>query len=82
MNAKEEDLFDVSGIFDYEFKDMPHPFKTTKCSVCGEFLLEHYAHILDGKPVCEYCYNKQMGYSEIQTVQPTISKKIISVPLT
>ncbi len=81
MNAKDEDLFNISNVFDYEFKDAPHPFRTVRCSVCGEFMLEHYAHIVDGKPVCEYCHNKMMGYDTIETVQPVTARKITTVPL-
>ena len=39
-----------------EYASIPHPvFSSTKCSVCGEKVLETHARVKDGKAVCIPC---------------------------
>lgn len=57
-SAPEEELFDVRWVE----APLPGParlFRTVRCSVCGEGVMEARARLRDGEPVCPQCYGPE-----------------------
>ncbi|MBD3181903.1 formylmethanofuran dehydrogenase [Candidatus Poribacteria bacterium] len=57
MSAKGEDLFEVSEPKE-EIPKRARIHKSIECSRCGESAMETRIHILDGKHLCEPCYQE------------------------
>lgn len=56
LAKSDEDLFVVSGVFEYSLPETPpSSFNLVRCSVCGEAVAENKARLKDGKPVCLPC---------------------------
>ncbi|HQK95465.1 MAG TPA: FmdE family protein [Armatimonadota bacterium] len=58
--APDEQLLDVSPVFEYDWKDAPHTFATTTCPSCGEMVVERNMRVKDGQAVCLPC----SGYAQ------------------
>jgi formylmethanofuran dehydrogenase subunit E len=54
-NAPDEQLLDVSPVFEYEWKDGPHTFESQVCPLCGEMVVERNMRVKDGQAVCLPC---------------------------
>ena len=56
MNIEEDQLLNVSEVFDYDYKEPPHSFESFVCEECGEMTVLQYGRISkDGKKVCQDC---------------------------
>ena len=56
MNIEEDQLLNVSEVFDYEYKEPAHSFDSFVCEECGEMTVLQYGRISkDGKKVCQDC---------------------------
>ena len=55
MNAPAEQLFKVSGVFDYEYEAASHTFESVVCEACGEMVVERNARVQEGKVLCIPC---------------------------
>ncbi|RMD87410.1 MAG: tRNA CCA-pyrophosphorylase [Calditrichaeota bacterium] len=58
MSAPDEKILDISEVFDYEYHDHPHSFRSFVCEECGEMVVEKYGRVYDDKKVCQDCYVK------------------------
>ncbi|HUZ45177.1 MAG TPA: FmdE family protein [Terriglobia bacterium] len=59
MNAPEDQLFQISEIFDYPYHEPHHSFSSFVCEECGEMVVEEYGRLKNGKKVCIPCAEKQ-----------------------
>lgn len=56
MNAPEEQILNVSEVFDYNYTEPPHSFDSFVCETCGEMTVLQYGRISkDGKKICQDC---------------------------
>ena len=55
MNAPEEMIMNVSGIFDYQWNEPAHTFNSFACEECGEMVVMEYARVKGDKKVCIDC---------------------------
>lgn len=56
LSERDENLFAVSGVFDYPLPESPvSSFNLVMCSVCGEAVAENKVRLKDGKPLCLPC---------------------------
>ncbi len=56
MSAREDELFHVGEVFDYETSPKgPETFASLLCERCGEMVVETYARVVDGRRVCIPC---------------------------
>ncbi|RMG58830.1 MAG: tRNA CCA-pyrophosphorylase [Deltaproteobacteria bacterium] len=58
MNAPEEMLFTVGEVFNYDWEDPPHSFRSFVCDLCGEMVVEEYGRVRDEKRICIPCQEK------------------------
>ncbi|RME26720.1 MAG: tRNA CCA-pyrophosphorylase, partial [Candidatus Zixiibacteriota bacterium] len=58
MSAPDEEILNISEVFDYEFTPKPHSFDGFICDLCGEMVVERYGRPLGDKKVCQPCYEK------------------------
>jgi len=58
--APEATLFDVRWV-DAPLPEKARIFRSVKCGVCGEGVMEARAHLRDGEPVCPECYGEEYG---------------------
>ncbi|MBW2000733.1 MAG: formylmethanofuran dehydrogenase [Deltaproteobacteria bacterium] len=59
LSKKDDELFTVSGVFEYPLPQSPPPtFNLVTCSMCGEVMAENKARLKDSQPVCIPCANK------------------------
>jgi formylmethanofuran dehydrogenase subunit E len=59
LSAKDDELFIVTFLPDFEYKPVKGSFAKAKCEVCGEYTFERYLRIKDGKKVCISCAGHQ-----------------------
>jgi formylmethanofuran dehydrogenase subunit E len=56
LGRRNEELFQVSEVFDYPLPDKPKPtFNLVTCAECGEAVAENKARVKDGQQVCIPC---------------------------
>lgn len=55
MNASEENLLNISEVFDFDLAPHKDNFNGFVCEECGEMTVESYGRILNGKTVCIDC---------------------------
>lgn len=55
MNAPEEALFQIGGVFNHPVSEQAASFASFACECCGEMVAEPYGRIRDGKRVCLPC---------------------------
>jgi formylmethanofuran dehydrogenase subunit E len=55
----EDQLLDVSEVFDYAYQEPAHSFNSFVCEECGEMLAEEYGRLKQGKKVCIPCAGKR-----------------------
>ena len=55
MGAPQEELLNISEVFDYDLHEAPHSFNSFVCEECGEMTVEGYGRIKDGRHVCIDC---------------------------
>jgi len=58
MNAPEDELLNVSDVFERTWEDSPHSFDSFVCELCGEMTVEPYGRVLGDKKVCIPCREK------------------------
>lgn len=58
INAPEENLLDISEIFDYKLEPRKDSFASFVCEECGEMTVEGYGRLKDSKHVCIDCAAK------------------------
>ena len=58
MTAPDEQLLDISEVYDYNWENPPHSFASFLCDECGEMVVESYGRIKNGKHVCIDCANQ------------------------
>lgn len=58
MNAPEEELLNISGVFAYNLVEGPHSFDSFVCEECGEVTVMQYGRIKGDKKVCIDCAKK------------------------
>ncbi len=61
MTMPEEQLLNISEVFEYKWTDSPHSFESFVCEQCGEMVVEDYGRILGEKKVCIPCREKATG---------------------
>jgi formylmethanofuran dehydrogenase subunit E len=59
LNAPEDQLLNISEIFDYVYQEPPHSFNSFVCEECGEMVVEEYGRLKSGKKVCIPCAGKK-----------------------
>ena len=56
LNMPEDQLFNISEVFDYPYQEPPHSFESFVCEECGEMTVLQYGRISkEGKKVCQDC---------------------------
>jgi len=55
LASREEEMFCVRLLPDFQHKKIPGSFNKAKCEVCGEYVFERYLRRKDGKLVCIPC---------------------------
>ncbi|MDI3527708.1 MAG: hypothetical protein PWR03_1891 [Tenuifilum sp.] len=58
MNAPDEKLINISEVFQYDLKELPHSFNSFVCEECGEMTVMEYGRIKGDKKVCQDCASK------------------------
>ena len=58
MEAPDENLFNISDIFDYDYKEATHSFNGFICEECGDMTVMEYGRIKGDKKVCIDCAAK------------------------
>ncbi len=61
MTMPEEQLLNISEVFEYKWTDPPHSFDSFVCELCGEMVVEPYGRVLGEKKVCIPCREKAAG---------------------
>ncbi len=55
MNMPAEQLYKISGVFDYTWESAPHTFESVVCNKCGEMVVKRNARVQDGRVLCIPC---------------------------
>ncbi|HYW94954.1 MAG TPA: FmdE family protein [Bacteroidales bacterium] len=58
MGAPEENLINISEVFDYDLTEHPHSFNSFVCEECGEMTVTEYGRIKADSKVCMDCAEK------------------------
>lgn len=58
MNAPENMIMNISGVFEYQWNQPVHSFNSFVCEECGEMTVMEYGRIKDDKKVCMDCVSK------------------------
>jgi formylmethanofuran dehydrogenase subunit E len=58
LSAPEEQLLQISEVFDYAYPEPHHSFSSFVCEECGEMVVEEYGRLKNGKKVCIPCAEK------------------------
>lgn len=58
MSAPEDNLVNISKVFDYEFNEGPHSFESFVCEECREMTVMQYGRIKGDRKVCIDCAAK------------------------
>jgi len=58
MGAAEDQLLQVSEVFDYAYQEPAHSFSSFVCEECGEMVVEEYGRLKNGGKVCIPCAEK------------------------
>jgi formylmethanofuran dehydrogenase subunit E len=61
MNTADNEILEISDVFDYDYQEPPHSFAGFVCEECGEMVVEKYGRIKGDKKVCVDCMNKLNG---------------------
>lgn len=49
MNAEDNEILEISDVFDYTYQESPHSFAGSVCKEYGEMVVEKYGRIKDDK---------------------------------
>lgn len=60
MNAPDDQLLQISEVFDHTVQAKPHSFAGFACDRCGEMTVEGYGRPLGDQKVCIPCYEEAM----------------------
>ena len=55
MSKSDEELFNISDIFDSQFKARKGTFEWHECEKCGEVVFHHGVRVKEGKKICVSC---------------------------
>lgn len=58
MSMPDEDMMNISEVFDYNWVEPPHTFAGFVCEECGEMTVEKYGRVKGDKKVCVDCAEK------------------------
>jgi len=58
MDTPDDELLNISDVFDYEWTEPKHSYDTFICEECGEFTIMEYGRLKYGKKVCMACAAK------------------------
>ncbi|NOX86933.1 MAG: tRNA CCA-pyrophosphorylase [Chlorobi bacterium] len=58
MDTPDEELLNISEVFEYKWKEPSHSFESFICDECGEMTVMQYGRIKHGKMVCMACAEK------------------------
>jgi len=58
MDTPDEQLMNISPIFDYEVKQHKESFESFVCEQCGDMVVEKYGRVYHGLKVCIPCQEK------------------------
>jgi len=58
MGMQDDQLLNISEVFDYDFEETPHSFNSFVCEECGEMTVMEYGRIKGDKKVCMDCAAK------------------------
>ena len=61
LSTPEEQVFNVSEVFDYAVGPAGATFHTFICDRCGEMVVEGYGRPFEGQKLCQPCYDKAMA---------------------
>ncbi len=64
MKQPDEVLFNISDIFDYDFKPEKSTFDWYECEKCQEIIFSHGVRVKEGKKLCIPCYKGKKNYLE------------------
>ncbi len=59
LSAPEDQLLQVSDVFDYPYEEPTQSFNSFVCEDCGEMVVEEYGRLKSGKMVCIPCGEKR-----------------------
>ncbi len=59
LAARDEELFSIKKLPDFNFQPVKGSFNKAKCEVCGEYVFERYLRRRDGKLVCIPCSRQE-----------------------
>ena len=60
LNATDDELFNVTVLWNFKYTPVKGSFNKAKCEVCGEYVFERYLRVKDGKKVCIPCSERIM----------------------
>lgn len=58
MSVPDDQLLNISDVFEYQWVAPKHTFDSFVCEECGEMVVTKYGRVKDGKCVCQDCANK------------------------
>ncbi len=58
MNTPDEEMLNISEVFDYDWKEPKGTYDGFVCDECGEMVVEKYGRIKGDKKLCIACANK------------------------
>jgi len=58
MSTTEDQLLNISDVFDYNYQEVPHSLNSFVCEECGEMTVMEYGRIKGHKKVCADCAKK------------------------
>lgn len=59
MNTPEDQLLQISEVFEYTYQEPAHSFNSFVCGECGEMVVEEYGRLKNGEKVCIPCAEKK-----------------------
>ena len=59
MKTDDDDLMDISEVYDYEFKEKYRSFSSFVCEECDEVVIEEYGRVKGGRMVCIDCAKRR-----------------------
>jgi len=59
LNTSDEDLFKIGDMYKSNLKLPKGTFNWHECDICGEVVFENTVKMVNSKPVCTPCYEKQ-----------------------
>ncbi len=58
ISTPDDEMFNISEVFTYEWREPQHSYESFICEECGEFTVMPYGRIKHGKKVCMACAAK------------------------